>query len=148
MARRREVHRPRTRRPAPNAQARDPVRVLVATANRGELLARRALPSIAAQSRRPDLAVVVDDSDNDAGAEESERIVEEWRPPGIKTGSLPQPPARGASGAWYSGLDHLLRTRGSTALSEPHSPEEPVPSHELMVEGGGDVERDEREENP
>ena len=82
---------------------------LVATAKRRELLRRRALPSISAQSRPPDIAIVVDDSGDNSAVAETEKIVREWSLPGIKTSSLKNPPTRGASGAWNSGLDHLLR---------------------------------------
>ena len=41
------------------------IAAVVATHNRPELLAERALASIAAQTRRPDYLVVVDDSDAD-----------------------------------------------------------------------------------
>ena len=85
--------------------------VLVATADRPALLRRRALPSIASQHRLPTRVVVVVDSGHDAGAR-SERAVRDWRPTGIAVDSLRNRRTKGASGAWNSGLDHLLRTCG------------------------------------
>ena len=40
------------------------------------------------------------------------------------------------------------RGTGSASFPEPHPSKEPVPPHELMVESGGDMEHDEREEKP
>jgi len=41
------------------------IAAVVATHNRADLLAERALASVAGQSRRPDFLIVVDDSDED-----------------------------------------------------------------------------------
>ena len=87
------------------------VAALVATADRPTLLKSRALPSIAEQSRLPDRVVIVDDSINDA-AERTERLIRDWRPPGVDVDFLRNRRTKGAAGAWNSGIDHLLRTNG------------------------------------
>ena len=84
--------------------------VLIATADRPALLERRALPSIAGQTRLPSRVVVVDDSGVAEGAARSEQTVRDWRPAGIAVDYLRNRRTKGASGAWNSGLDHLLRT--------------------------------------
>ena len=86
------------------------VAVLVATADRPDLLAHRALPSIGNQTRTPERVLVVDDSRNDAAGRLTDRAVRSWRPEGIEVGFLPNRRSRGASGAWNTGLDTLLRT--------------------------------------
>ncbi len=88
------------------------VAVLVATSDRPALLGRRALPSIASQSRSPSRVVIVDDSGRDTAAARTERIVRDWRPADISVDFLRNRRTKGASGAWNSGLDHLLRTCG------------------------------------
>ena len=89
------------------------VAVLVATAQRANLLERRSLPSIEHQSRQPVRVVVVDDSGDDAAAERTERLVRSWQPAGIDADFLRNQRTKGAAGAWNSGLDHLLRTCGA-----------------------------------
>ena len=88
------------------------VAVLVATADRPALLERRALPSIASRSRLSSRVVVVDDSGVAEAAARSEQTVRDWRPAGIAVDFLRNRRTKGASGAWNSGLDHLLRTCG------------------------------------
>lgn len=88
------------------------VAVLVATADRPALLERRALPSIASQSRAPSRVVIVDDSTDDAAAARTARVVLAWQTAGIAVDFLRNRRTKGASGAWNSGLDHLLRTCG------------------------------------
>ena len=86
---------------------------LVATAHRTELLKHRALPSIERQSRPPWRVIVVDDSGDDAAAEQTEGLVRGWRPAGVAVDAvdfLRNRRTKGAAGAWNSGLDHLLRT--------------------------------------
>ena len=85
------------------------VAVLVATAHRADLLASRALPSIESQTRTPWRVVVVDDSRTEAAALRTERAVRGWRPAGVGVDFLGNRRTKGASGAWNSGLDHLLR---------------------------------------
>ncbi len=88
------------------------VAVLIATSDRPALFQCRALPSIASQSRPPSRVVIVDDSTDDAAAAGTARTVRAWRPTGIAVDFLRNRRTRGASGAWNSGLDHLLRTCG------------------------------------
>ena len=88
------------------------VAVLVATAHRSDLLARRALPSIERQTRAPWRVVVVDDARNDAAARQPRQSVRAWQPAGIVVDFLRNRRTKGASGAWNSGLDHLLRICG------------------------------------
>ena len=87
------------------------VAVLVATADRPTLLASRALPSIAEQSRPPGRVVIVDDSTDDA-AEQTARSIRDWRPPGVDVEFLRNRRTKGAAGAWNSGIDQLLRRGG------------------------------------
>ena len=99
------------------------VAVLIATAHRANLLANRALPSVARQSCAPRRVVVVDDARNAAAAEQTRQLVRSWQPAGIVVDFLRNRRTRGAAGTWNSGLDHLLRTggdpRGSTTYSMP-----------------------------
>ena len=88
------------------------VAVLVATAHRSDLLASRALPSIEHQTRAPWRVVVVDDAGKDAAAAQTRQSVREWQPAGIVVDFLRNRRTKGASGAWNSGLDHLLRICG------------------------------------
>ena len=88
------------------------VAVLVATANRSDLLASRALPSIKHQTRVPWRVVVVDDSGDDVAAMQTERLVQAWKPVSVAVDFLRNRRTKGASGAWNSGLDHLLRVGG------------------------------------
>ena len=85
------------------------VAVLVATAHRADLLASRALPSIEIQTRTPWRVVVVDDSRTEVASLRTERAVRVWRPAGVGVDFLGNRRTKGASGAWNSGLDHLLR---------------------------------------
>ena len=88
------------------------VAVLVATADRPDLLGCRALPSIANQSLLPSRVAVIDDSTDGATAAQTERTVRDWRPAGVPVTFLYNRRSKGAAGAWNSGLDHLLRTCG------------------------------------
>ena len=88
------------------------VAVLVATAHRSDLLASRALPSIERQTRAPWRVVVVDDARNAAAAGQTRQSVRAWQPAGIVVNFLRNRRTKGASGAWNSGLDHLLRICG------------------------------------
>ena len=88
------------------------VAVLVATADRPGLLKRRALPSIASQSLLPSRVVVIDDSGVNDATTGSRQAVGDWRPAGVAVDFLHNRRSKGASGAWNSGLDHLLRTSG------------------------------------
>lgn len=85
------------------------VAVLVATANRIDLLRERTFVSVERQSRPPARLVVVDDSVRDS-AERTRRLVQDWRFPGVNVDFMRNRRSKGAAGAWNSGLDHLLRT--------------------------------------
>lgn len=84
------------------------IAVLIATANRPQLLVNRALSSIESQTLSPRRVVVVDDSNNDRTAH-TENVVREWQPVDTKVNFLQNRRTKGASGAWNTGLDHLLR---------------------------------------
>ena len=85
------------------------IAAVVATHNRPELLAGRALASIAGQTRRPDCLIVVDDSDPEfrrANAEVAE-VVAGLSISGTCTIYLENRRTPGASGAWNTALNHL-----------------------------------------
>ena len=82
------------------------IAAVVATHNRPELLAERALASIAAQTRRPDYLVVVDDSDADTRHANVE-IVASLTIPDARALYLENCRTPGASGAWNTALFHL-----------------------------------------
>lgn len=92
-----------------HSSTRSTVAVLIATAHRTDLLKARALPSVKNQSRTPSRVIVVDDSGDD-DAKRSERLVRNWQPADINADFLRNRRTKGASGAWNTGLDHLLRT--------------------------------------
>src|SRR5690606_3700283 len=78
------------------------------TCDRPTLLANRALRSIAAQTRRPDLVVIVDDSSWRVRRVNRD-IAASWHVDGTKTIYLENWRAPGAAGAWNTGLHHLHR---------------------------------------
>lgn len=82
------------------------VAVLVATKNRHDLLAARALPSVASQRRPCDELVLVDDAADAASLERCQRLA---RSLGLPVSALLNRRTRGAAGAWNTGLDHLAR---------------------------------------
>ena len=90
------------------------VAVLVATANRPKLLGHRALPSIGHQTQPPNRVVIVDDSNSVAARQLTDGTVRPWRPD-EDVELLRNRHSRGASGAWNTGLDALLRTCGDPA---------------------------------
>ena len=79
------------------------IAAIVATHNRPQLLANRALESIARQSRSPDYLIVVDDSDPKAD--------------GTKTVYLENYRTPGAAGAWNTGLSWLQGTEPSSFVA-------------------------------
>jgi hypothetical protein len=83
---------------------------LVATANRPAVLRQRALASIATQTRRPDVLVVVDDSDRGPRAAARRAVA------AIDLDSrvvfLDNERGKGAAGAWNTGLEWLLGEYG------------------------------------
>ena len=88
------------------------VAVLIATADRPGLLAQRALPSIDNQARLPERALVVDDSSDCASGRLTGREVSAWRPEGMQVDFCRNRRTTGASGAWNTGLEFLLRIGG------------------------------------
>lgn len=82
------------------------IAAIVATCNRPQLLANRALESIARQSRSPDYLVVVDDSDPKA-RRVNEQIVADFRVDGTRTAHLENCRSHGAAGAWNTALSWL-----------------------------------------
>ena len=84
------------------------VAALVATRNRPGFLAQRALPSVAMQIRRPDLLVVIDDSDLEY-REPTRSVVNDLDLPGCRVVYLQNYRTRGLSGALNTGIDWLTR---------------------------------------
>ena len=82
------------------------IAAVVATHNRPELLAGRALASIAGQTRRPDCLIVVDDSDPEFRRANAE-VVSGLSISGIRKIYLENRRTPGASGAWNTALNHL-----------------------------------------
>ena len=85
------------------------IAAVVATHNRPELLANRALKSIARQTRPPDILLVVDDSDEKYRLA-NEQIVTGFRAYGTKIIYLKNFRTPGASGAWNTALAWLQGT--------------------------------------
>ncbi|MFT4704663.1 MAG: GT2 family glycosyltransferase, partial [Bradymonadia bacterium] len=80
--------------------------VVIATHNRPSLLKERALASVAAQSRRPDLLIIVDDSE--ASVRPRNRgSVESVDLPECRVLYCENDRTPGASGAWNTALDRL-----------------------------------------
>ena len=82
------------------------IAAVVATHNRPELLAGRALASIAGQTRRPDCLIVVDDSESEIRHVNAE-VVSALHIPDTRTIYLENRRTPGASGAWNTALIHL-----------------------------------------
>lgn len=95
----------------------DSLAVIIPTRDRPLLLANRCLPSVAAQSRRADIVIVVDDSPWRTRRVNQE-IVASWGLPGTQTIYLENWRSSGAAGAWNTAIHHLhrLRARGWVAL--------------------------------
>ena len=92
------------------------IAAIVATHNRPQLLANRALESIARQSRPPDYLIVVDDSDPKA-RRINEQIAADFRADGIKTVYLENYRTQGAPGAWNTGLSWLQEAEPSSFVA-------------------------------
>ena len=80
--------------------------VVIATYNRPELLANRALPSVASQSRLPEHLIVVDDSDGEMRRINA-RIVSGFDAVGVETRYMENCRTRGVSGASNTALAYL-----------------------------------------
>lgn len=83
------------------------IAAVIATHNRADLLANRALASVAGQARRPDFLVVVDDSDA-RERRRNEEAVDALALPATKIVYLGNYRTPGASGAWNTALAWLL----------------------------------------
>ena len=92
------------------------IAALVATHNRPQLLANRALESIARQTRAPDYLIVVDDSDPKA-RRVNEQIVADFRADGTKTVYLENYRTPGAAGAWNTALSWLQGVEPSSFVA-------------------------------
>ena len=82
------------------------IAAVIATSNRPQLLANRALPSVALQARPPDYLVVVDDSDRKFRRTNRE-IVTDFRADDTKAIYLENYRTPGAAGAWNTALSEL-----------------------------------------
>jgi len=82
---------------------------LIATCERPRLLAERALPSVAAQSRRPDWLIVADDSKKSIRARNQEIVAKFSARFGIRARYVANHRTAGASGCWNSGAMAALR---------------------------------------
>ena len=84
---------------------------VVATKNRSSFLRDRALKSIAAQNRLPDMVVVVDDSDESIHLVENKDVVVAFAQElaGVEFCYILNYRTHGASGSWNSAVDFLLR---------------------------------------
>ncbi|MGI9256962.1 MAG: glycosyltransferase family 2 protein, partial [Salinispira sp.] len=81
---------------------------LIATHNRPALLAKRALSSIAAQQRRPDLIVVADDSDPCFRTHNKKTVETFAVQTNVESLYIDNGRCQGASGAWNSGALEVL----------------------------------------
>jgi 2-polyprenyl-3-methyl-5-hydroxy-6-metoxy-1,4-benzoquinol methylase/peptidoglycan/xylan/chitin deacetylase (PgdA/CDA1 family)/glycosyltransferase involved in cell wall biosynthesis len=86
--------------------------VLIATCDRPDLLARRALTSLQRQTSPPDYLVVVDDS-KPKTRPDNRNIVNDLRLGGVRIIYLNNTRHRGACGAWNTGLEWLRRHAGA-----------------------------------
>ena len=92
------------------------IAVVIATYNRPELLASRALPSVARQTRPPDYLIVVDDSDGDFRRANA-RVVTGFNAGSVETRYIENCRTPGASGAWNTALAYLQATDPATFVA-------------------------------
>jgi len=92
------------------------IATVVATYNRPGLLAKRALKSIASQSRPSDILIVVDDSDSEI-RRLNRRVVDEFEGGDIQVIYLENRRTPGASGAWNTALRELQRIAPSSFVA-------------------------------
>jgi glycosyltransferase involved in cell wall biosynthesis len=100
--------------PASPSDATPPVAVLIATCDRPDLLSQRSLPSVQRQTRRPDFLVVVDDSDP-AVRLANQTTVRELPFDRTLVAYITNTRARGAAGAWNTGLEWLTTHAGNSS---------------------------------
>jgi len=79
---------------------------LIATKDREELLVSRAVPAVLSQTRRPDILIIVDDGGGLQSATQKE-LVGLAEAQDVELLLLPNNRARGAAGAWNTGLTQL-----------------------------------------
>ena len=84
------------------------IAAVIATHNRPELLAERALASVSQQTRLPDHLVVVDDSGLEARPGNAD-IVAGLESPGTRVFYVENRRTPGASGAWNTSISYLQR---------------------------------------
>ncbi len=85
------------------------IAVLLATRNRSHQIATRSVPSIINQTKKTDFLVIVDDSDDPVEKKKNEDYLKTLCLDGTELIILNNFRTRGASGAWNTGLDHILR---------------------------------------
>lgn len=119
---------------------------LIATCNRPALLARRALPSIAGQTRRPDMVVIVDDSSPQNCSRNKKVAAQFAEESGIRTLYRQNHRSKGASGAWNTGALSVLRERRDahrTYIAILDDDDEWLPGHlaqaEELAQNGADL---------
>ena len=104
---------------------------LVATCNRPQLLARRSLPSIANQTRRPQLVIVADDSIDAHRARNQKTVAEFSARYGMRALYVVNRRTRGAGGCWNCGallaLQHANPTDAYLAILDDD--DEWLPQH-------------------
>ena len=89
-----------------------PIAAVIATCNRPQLLAERSLPSVARQTRLPDLLIVVDDSEPHMRSLNREAV--SHMPNAIYLENRRTP---GAAGAWNTALSHLQDVEPSSFVA-------------------------------
>ena len=93
--------------------SRPSIVALIATKNRPQLLAARALASVAAQTRKPDLLIVADDSDSRHHKRNAMTAAKFAARHKIRARYIINHRARGASGCWNSGVLAAAGAAGS-----------------------------------
>lgn len=83
------------------------VAAVIATKNRHRLLRERSIPSLLAQTRAPDIVLVVDDSDASI-RQANAAFVESLAIPGCEVAYLGNTRTPGASGSWNTAIDRLV----------------------------------------
>ena len=121
------------------------IAAVVATCNRPQLLAERSLASVKKQTRRPDMLVVVDDSDQNMRNSNRAAMLDM---PGTKTVYMENSRTPGAAGAWNTALSYLQDVAPSAFVAilddddswEPqylHQCEEAASRHNLDMVASG-----------
>lgn len=120
------------------------IAVLIATCDRPDLLAQRALTSVQRQSRPPDVLIVVDDSEP-RNHRDNRNIVNDVRLPASSASRivyLRNTRTEGASGAWNTGLEWLRRherNAGEVFVAMLDDDDEWLPDHLKLCEQAADT---------